>query len=60
MTANTSAAYSPALLGNAFHARVHRFYGAERLFDLAYLPGAADSDVVDTRELAELQAAFGR
>ncbi|WP_369817940.1 ATP-dependent helicase [Mycobacterium sp. E3339] len=47
-----------ALLGNAFHAWVQRFYGAEGLFDLADLPGAADSDVGDTRELAALQAAF--
>ncbi|WP_369817366.1 ATP-dependent helicase [Mycobacterium sp. 852014-52450_SCH5900713] len=47
-----------ALLGNAFHAWVQRFYGAECLFDLADLPGAADSDVGDTRELAALQAAF--
>ncbi|WP_282435832.1 hypothetical protein [Mycobacterium lepromatosis] len=59
-TANTSAAHPPALLGNTFHARINRFYGAERLFDLADLPGAADSDVGDTRELAALQAAFGR
>ena len=48
-----------ALLGNAFHAWVQRFYGAERLFDLGDLPGAADSDVGDTEELAALQAAFG-
>jgi DNA helicase II / ATP-dependent DNA helicase PcrA len=47
-----------ALLGNAFHAWVQKFYGAEWLFDLADLPGAADSDVGDTRELAELRAAF--
>ncbi|MGE2814496.1 ATP-dependent helicase [Mycobacterium heidelbergense] len=47
-----------ALLGNAFHAWVQQFYGAERLFDLADLPGAADSDVGDTQELAALQAAF--
>ncbi len=47
-----------ALLGNAFHAWVQQFYGAECLFDLADLPGAADSDVGDTRELATLQAAF--
>ncbi|OBB63043.1 hypothetical protein A5758_24585 [Mycobacterium sp. 852014-50255_SCH5639931] len=47
-----------ALLGNAFHAWVQQFYGAECLFDLADLPGAADSDVGDTRELAALQAAF--
>ncbi|OMC55730.1 hypothetical protein A5747_12245 [Mycobacterium sp. IS-836] len=47
-----------ALLGNAFHAWVQQFYGAERLFDLADLPGAADSDVGDTRELAALQEAF--
>ena len=48
-----------ALLGNAFHAWVQRFYGAERLFDLGDLPGAADSDVGDTEELAALQTAFG-
>ena len=47
-----------ALLGNAFHAWVQKFYGAERLFDLGDLPGAADSDVGDTEELAALQAAF--
>jgi len=47
-----------ALLGNAFHAWVQQFYGAERLFDLGDLPGAADSDVGDTQELAALQAAF--
>ncbi len=49
-----------ALLGNAFHAWVQQFYGAERLFDLGDLPGAADSDVGDTEELAALQAAFAR
>src|SRR6202035_1426169 len=32
-----------ALLGNAFHDWVERFYGAERLFDLADLPGCADA-----------------
>ena len=47
-----------ALLGNAFHAWVQQFYGAEWLFDLGDLPGAADSDVGDTQELAALQAAF--
>ncbi|HEY3995256.1 MAG TPA: UvrD-helicase domain-containing protein [Mycobacterium sp.] len=47
-----------ALLGNAFHSWVQKFYGAEWLFDLADLPGAADSDVGDTRELAVLQQAF--
>ncbi|WP_062887275.1 ATP-dependent helicase [Mycobacterium avium] len=47
-----------ALLGNAFHAWVQKFYGAECLFELGDLPGAADSDVGDTAELAELQAAF--
>lgn len=50
-----------ALLGNAFHDWVQKFYGAEWLFDLGDLPGAADSefsDVPDTRELAALQAAF--
>ncbi|OBK10137.1 ATP-dependent helicase [Mycobacterium asiaticum] len=47
-----------ALLGNAFHAWVQRFYGAELLFDLGDLPGAADSDVGDSTELAALQATF--
>jgi DNA helicase II / ATP-dependent DNA helicase PcrA len=49
-----------ALLGNAFHDWVERFYGAERLFDLADLPGAADTDIAqrDAEELAELQQAF--
>ena len=47
-----------ALLGNAFHAWVQQFYGAEWLFDLGDLPGAADSDVGDTQELAALQTAF--
>ena len=47
-----------ALLGNAFHSWVQQFYGTGWLFDLADLPGAADSDVGDTRELAALQAAF--
>lgn len=47
-----------ALLGNAFHAWVQKFYGADSLFDLGDLPGAADSDVGDTGELAALQAAF--
>jgi DNA helicase-2/ATP-dependent DNA helicase PcrA len=47
-----------AVLGNAFHAWVQRFYGADSLFDLGDLPGAADSDVDDTRDLAALQAAF--
>ena len=47
-----------ALLGNAFHAWVQKFYGADWLFDLGDMPGAADSDVGDTQELAALQAAF--
>ncbi len=49
-----------ALLGNAFHDWVERFYGAERLFDLADLPGAADTDIAqrDADELAALQEAF--
>ncbi|HEY5840497.1 MAG TPA: PD-(D/E)XK nuclease family protein, partial [Mycobacterium sp.] len=49
-----------ALLGNAFHDWVQRFYGAERLFDLDDLPGAVDGDVgrADAEELAELQSAF--
>ncbi len=49
-----------ALLGNAFHEWVQRFYGAERLFDLADLPGAADTETAqaDAEELAALQEAF--
>jgi DNA helicase II / ATP-dependent DNA helicase PcrA len=49
-----------ALLGNVFHDWVERFYGAERLFDLADLPGAADTDVAqrEADELAALQEAF--
>lgn len=49
-----------ALLGNAFHDWVERFYGTERLFDLADLPGAADTDIAqrDAEELATLQKAF--
>lgn len=49
-----------AVLGNAFHDWVQQFYGAERLFDLADLPGAADTDLAEaqTAELAELQAMF--
>jgi DNA helicase II / ATP-dependent DNA helicase PcrA len=47
-----------ALLGNAFHSWVQQFYGAELLFDLGDLPGAADSDVGDDVELAALQQAF--
>jgi DNA helicase II / ATP-dependent DNA helicase PcrA len=49
-----------ALLGNVFHDWVERFYGTERLFDLADLPGAADTDIAqrDAEELAELQQAF--
>ncbi|MDT5139707.1 MAG: ATP-dependent helicase UvrD/PcrA, partial [Mycobacterium sp.] len=47
-----------ALLGNAFHSWVQQFYGAELLFDLGDLPGAADSEVGDSEELAALQAAF--
>lgn len=50
-----------AVLGNAFHDWVQRFYGAERLFDLDDLPGA-DTGVAqaDAEELAALQAAFTR
>jgi DNA helicase II / ATP-dependent DNA helicase PcrA len=49
-----------ALLGNAFHEWVQRFYGAERLFDLGDLPGAADADTAqrDADELATLRAEF--
>ncbi|WP_156685630.1 ATP-dependent helicase [Mycobacterium sp. Marseille-P9652] len=49
-----------ALLGNAFHAWVQKFYGVEWLFDLGDLPGAADSDVGDAKELAALQASFAQ
>jgi len=47
-----------ALLGNAFHSWVQKFYGVEWLFDLGDMPGAADADVGDTQELAALQASF--
>ncbi|OBF84538.1 ATP-dependent DNA helicase [Mycobacterium sp. 852002-51163_SCH5372311] len=47
-----------ALLGNAFHSWVQQFYGGELLFDLGDLPGAVDSDVGDSEELAALQEAF--
>ncbi|MBV9722427.1 MAG: ATP-dependent helicase [Mycobacterium sp.] len=49
-----------ASLGNAFHDWVQRFYGAERLFDVGDLPGAADTDAAqrDAEELAALQNAF--
>ncbi|WP_239988054.1 ATP-dependent helicase [Mycobacterium kansasii] len=47
-----------ALLGNAFHSWVQRFYGAELLFDLGDLPGAADPEVSNAEELAKLRAAF--
>ncbi len=49
-----------ALLGNAFHAWVQQYYGAEWLFDLGDLPGAADSDVGNDEKLAALQEAFTR
>ncbi|HET9875401.1 MAG TPA: UvrD-helicase domain-containing protein, partial [Mycobacterium sp.] len=49
-----------ALLGTAFHDWVQRHYGAERLFDLGDLPGAADTDIAraDAEQLAALQMAF--
>lgn len=47
-----------AWLGDAFHAWVQQFYGAELLFDLGDLPGAADREVGDPEELAALQRAF--
>ncbi|RRR48713.1 ATP-dependent helicase [Mycolicibacter terrae] len=49
-----------AVLGTAFHDWVQRLYGAERLFELDDLPGAADADTAraDAQELAELQEAF--
>jgi len=47
-----------ALLGSAFHAWVQQFYGAEALFCLGDLPGAADSAIVEMPELAALQTAF--
>jgi DNA helicase-2/ATP-dependent DNA helicase PcrA len=49
-----------AVLGNAFHSWVQQFYGTEWLFDLGDLPGAADSELGDTEELAALQEAFTR
>ncbi|WP_425311924.1 ATP-dependent helicase [Mycobacterium asiaticum] len=47
-----------AVLGNAFHAWVQQFYGAELLFDIGDLPGAADSEVGDSAELSSLQDKF--
>ncbi|MEB3062127.1 ATP-dependent DNA helicase [[Mycobacterium] zoologicum] len=49
-----------ALLGTAFHEWVQRLYGAERLFELDDLPGAADADQAraDAQDLAALQTAF--
>ncbi|OBA80232.1 ATP-dependent DNA helicase [Mycobacterium sp. 1164966.3] len=47
-----------ALLGNTFHSWAQQFYGGELLFDLGDLPGAVDSDVGDSEELAALQEAF--
>lgn len=49
-----------AQLGSAFHEWVQRFYGAESLFDLADLPGAADTEAAraDAAGLDELQSAF--
>ncbi|MEB3022655.1 ATP-dependent helicase [[Mycobacterium] crassicus] len=49
-----------ALLGTAFHEWVQRLYGAERLFELDDLPGAADADTAraDAQELAALQESF--
>jgi DNA helicase-2/ATP-dependent DNA helicase PcrA len=51
---------SHALLGNVFHDWVQRFFCADRLFDLADLPGAADAGtaLVDAAELSALQTAF--
>jgi DNA helicase-2/ATP-dependent DNA helicase PcrA len=46
------------LLGTAFHEWVQRYYGAERLFDLEDLPGAADAVAADSERLADLQSAF--
>ncbi|MGB5112128.1 MAG: ATP-dependent DNA helicase [Mycobacterium sp.] len=49
-----------ALLGNAFHEWVQRYFHAERLFDLDDLPGAADRETgrAHAEELSDLQAAF--
>ncbi|MFV0494003.1 ATP-dependent helicase [Mycobacterium sp.] len=47
-----------ALLGSAFHSWVQSFYAGELLFDLGDLPGAADSGVGRSAELAALQSAF--
>lgn len=47
-----------AVLGNVFHDWVQKYYGAELLFDLGDLPGAADAEVGRAPELAALQKAF--
>ncbi len=49
-----------ASLGTDFHDWVQRYFGAERLFDLDDLPGAADSDSrrTEAEQLTELQTAF--
>ena len=49
-----------ALLGSGFHDWVQRLYGAERLFELDDLPGAADADTAhaDGQALADLQTMF--
>ena len=58
--ASTAEPPRPACVaGQHIHAWVQRFFRSARLFDLGDLPGAADSDVGDTEELAALQAAFG-
>ncbi|MBY0441650.1 MAG: ATP-dependent helicase [Mycobacteriaceae bacterium] len=46
-----------ALLGNAFHAWIQDFYGVPQLFELDDASGF-DTGLVDTEELAALQAAF--
>ncbi|HUO39335.1 MAG TPA: PD-(D/E)XK nuclease family protein, partial [Mycobacterium sp.] len=46
-----------ALLGNAFHDWIRRFYGGQRLFDLDDLPGAGEHGA-DAEALARLQEAF--
>lgn len=47
-----------ASLGTRFHRWVETFLGASALVDLDEVPGAADPDLVDERDLDELTRAF--
>ncbi|SDE15010.1 UvrD-helicase domain-containing protein [Auraticoccus monumenti] len=47
-----------ALLGTRFHRWVETFLGSTALVDLDELPGRADADLVDERDLDELTRAF--